>query len=257
MQIVVPPRAPPLPPAPTLQLLPQVSRKPPPLQLHGHRRLWGWLLPVFRVSDEELVRSAGLDALIGVSGGDCSDACLSTCSEARWIRREGLLRGAEGAASASGWGRVPGSSASQRAGKPVACAAAASILQVRIISFGVILFLPMTVVGLAVLLPINYTSGGGFGVACCGLVWGSAVRSLCWPAGRPRLPAELAPARLPSIQWDSSGPYKILQTSFALCLPDYYKQYAEQEGMDEYSSVFMRMTISNIRQRSPLLWYAS
>jgi hypothetical protein len=111
------------------QLLPQVSRKPPQLELHGHRRLWGWLLPVFRVTDEELVRSAGLDALIAV----------------------------------------------------------------RIISFGVILFLPMTVVGMAVLLPINYTS-------------------------------------------------------------DYYKQYAEEEGMDEYTSVFMRMTISNIRQRSPLLW---
>jgi hypothetical protein len=48
------------------QLLPQVSRKPPQLELHGHRRLWGWLLPVFRVTDEELVRSAGLDALIAV-----------------------------------------------------------------------------------------------------------------------------------------------------------------------------------------------
>lgn len=35
---------------------------------------------------------------------------------------------------------------------------------------------------------------------------------------------------------------------------DYYKQIAEEEGMDEYTSVFMRMTISNIRQRSPLLW---
>lgn len=80
------------PPPP--QLLPAVSRKPPQLHLHGHERLWGWLQPVFRVSDEELVRSAGLDALIGV----------------------------------------------------------------RIISFGVLLFLPMTILGVAVLLPINYTS---------------------------------------------------------------------------------------------------
>ncbi|KAI3425049.1 hypothetical protein D9Q98_008427 [Chlorella vulgaris] len=110
-------------------LLPTVSRKPPQLALHGHRRLWGWLQPVFTVSDEELVRSAGLDALVGI----------------------------------------------------------------RIISFGVMLFLPMTLGGMAVLLPINYTS-------------------------------------------------------------DYYKQIAEEEGMDEYTSVFMRMTISNIRQRSPLLW---
>jgi hypothetical protein len=33
-------------------------------------------------------------------------------------------------------------------------------LQVRIISFGVMLFLPMTIFSLAVLLPVNYTSGG-------------------------------------------------------------------------------------------------
>jgi hypothetical protein len=51
-----------------LQLLPAVSRKPPQLRLHGHQRFWGWLLPVFKVTDEQLVRSAGLDALIGVSG---------------------------------------------------------------------------------------------------------------------------------------------------------------------------------------------
>lgn len=52
---------------PHVQLLPAVSRKPPQLKLHGHQRFWGWLLPVFSVTDEELVRSAGLDALIGVS----------------------------------------------------------------------------------------------------------------------------------------------------------------------------------------------
>jgi hypothetical protein len=50
-----------------LQLLPAVSRKPPQISLHGHQRLWGWLQPVFKVSDEELARSAGLDALIAVS----------------------------------------------------------------------------------------------------------------------------------------------------------------------------------------------
>ena len=33
-------------------------------------------------------------------------------------------------------------------------------VQVRIISFGVMLFLPMTIFSLAILLPINYTSGG-------------------------------------------------------------------------------------------------
>jgi hypothetical protein len=49
-------------------------------------------------------------------------------------------------------------------------------------------------------------------------------------------------------------PFTALHTSTPA---DYYKQYAEEEGMDEYTSVFMRMTISNIRQRSPLLWCAS
>ena len=63
----------PLPPPCCLQLLPAVSRKPPQLRLHGHQRFWGWLLPVFKVTDEQLVRSAGLDALIGVSVG--ADQC--------------------------------------------------------------------------------------------------------------------------------------------------------------------------------------
>ena len=36
---------------------------------------------------------------------------------------------------------------------------------------------------------------------------------------------------------------------------DFYKSSAGEEYMmDEISSTFMRMTISNIRQRSPLLW---
>lgn len=62
-----------------LQLLPCVSRKPPQLRLHGHQRLWGWLLPVFKVSDEELVRSAGLDALIAVrSRAAGRQSCLVT-----------------------------------------------------------------------------------------------------------------------------------------------------------------------------------
>lgn len=64
--------------------------------------------------------------------------------------------------------------------------------QVRILSFGVMLFLPMTVAGLAVLLPINYTS-------------------------------------------------------------DFY-MVAPGEELDQYSSAFMRMTISNIQQHSPRLW---
>lgn len=44
--------------------LPQVSLKPPALVLHGWRRLWCWLHPVFTVPDATLIRSAGLDALV-------------------------------------------------------------------------------------------------------------------------------------------------------------------------------------------------
>uniref|UniRef100_A0A1D2A6U9 ERD4-related membrane protein n=1 Tax=Auxenochlorella protothecoides TaxID=3075 RepID=A0A1D2A6U9_AUXPR len=71
---------------------PHVTRKPPRMKLTGHHRIWSWLVPVFTISDEELVRSAGLDALVAT----------------------------------------------------------------RIIGFGVTLFAPMTVLAVAVLLPINY-----------------------------------------------------------------------------------------------------
>lgn len=45
--------------------LPQVLKRPPPLQLGGLRQLWSWLVPVFTVSDKELLETAGLDALVG------------------------------------------------------------------------------------------------------------------------------------------------------------------------------------------------
>ena len=74
--------------------LPNVSHKPPAMRLRGLSRLYSWLVPVFKVTDEEFVLSAGLDALVAV----------------------------------------------------------------RIISFGVMLFLPMTLLAMAILIPINYTS---------------------------------------------------------------------------------------------------
>ena len=166
-----------LPPPAAPQLLPAVSRKPPQLKLHGHQRFWGWLMPVFKVTDEELVRSAGLDALIGVS-----------CSLGR-SSRAGLSVRSSRAAVVLFWCATPASTQHSASQHPP------TLPQVRIISFGVMLFLPMTVLSLAVLLPINYTS-------------------------------------------------------------DYYMYTATEEGvMDEYTSVFMRMTISNIRQRSPRLWW--
>ncbi|KAK9822983.1 hypothetical protein WJX81_000456 [Elliptochloris bilobata] len=44
--------------------LPDVLIKPPPVRLDGLHVLWSWLVPVFCVSDTELVHTAGLDALI-------------------------------------------------------------------------------------------------------------------------------------------------------------------------------------------------
>lgn len=45
----------------------QVTHKPPPLKLKGLYRLWSWLIPVFKVSDEDLLLSAGMDALVSLS----------------------------------------------------------------------------------------------------------------------------------------------------------------------------------------------
>jgi hypothetical protein len=73
--------------------MPQVSRKPPEMRTDGHHRFWSWLVPVFAVSDDDLLASAGLDELVAM----------------------------------------------------------------RIISFGMMLFLPVTIVVTAILLPINYT----------------------------------------------------------------------------------------------------
>jgi hypothetical protein len=65
---------------------------------------------------------------------------------------------------------------------------------VRIISFGVLLLLPLTVVGLAVLVPVNY-------------------------------------------------------------LDDYYAKQAKQDNVgDAYTTVFIRLTMSNITPRSAWLW---
>ena len=47
-------------------VMPQVpeSKRPPPMRLGGHHQLWSWLVPVFTLSDGQLLRSAGLDALV-------------------------------------------------------------------------------------------------------------------------------------------------------------------------------------------------
>ena len=49
--------------------LPDLAWRPPPLKLLGLQRLWGYLGPVFTVSDGELLRSAGLDALVCRAAG--------------------------------------------------------------------------------------------------------------------------------------------------------------------------------------------
>ena len=78
------------------EILPGVRHRPPKLSLKGHRRYWNWMLPSFKISDAEFLKSAGLDALIAV----------------------------------------------------------------RILSYGLALFLPVGVFGIAILLPVNYTGNG-------------------------------------------------------------------------------------------------
>ena len=110
--------------------MPQVTHKPPPLDLHGFHRLWSWLIPVFKVSDEELLLSAGMDALIAI----------------------------------------------------------------RVLSFGILLFLPVTIAAMAILVPINF-------------------------------------------------------------LDDYYTKEGETMGVsDSYTTIFIRLTMSNLTPGTPLMW---
>lgn len=44
------------------------GQRPPPLKLGSHWQLWSWLIPVFTVSDEELLQLTGLDGLVGAGG---------------------------------------------------------------------------------------------------------------------------------------------------------------------------------------------
>lgn len=44
--------------------LANVALKPPKMNLHGHRLLWSWLVPIFTVSDHDMIRSCGLDSLM-------------------------------------------------------------------------------------------------------------------------------------------------------------------------------------------------
>ena len=110
--------------------MPTVTHKPPAMRLDGIYRWWSWLIPVFTVSDEELLKSSGMDALIAV----------------------------------------------------------------RVLSFGILVLLPITVAAMAILIPINYTD-------------------------------------------------------------NYYKKSSQQAGIeDEYSTIFIRLTMSNITPGSSVLW---
>lgn len=73
--------------------LPGVSPRPPTMKLSGHHRIWSWLVPVFKINNEEFLRMSGFDAFVAV----------------------------------------------------------------KIITYGVTLLIPMTILGVGVLLPVNYT----------------------------------------------------------------------------------------------------
>lgn len=60
--------------------MPHVTVKPPPLPRRGLGAVFGWLGPVFKLSDVFLLHSAGLDALVScwvcVGGNVCSTKCV-------------------------------------------------------------------------------------------------------------------------------------------------------------------------------------
>lgn len=75
--------------------IPNTARRPPPLKLRGHWRLWSWLIPTWNLPDLQLLRSSGFDALVAV----------------------------------------------------------------RVVSFGIPLLIPYVVLGVGVLIPVNYHGG--------------------------------------------------------------------------------------------------
>ena len=60
---------------------PQVppEQRPPRMKLGSHWHLWSWLIPVFTVSDEELLQLTGLDALVGAGRLQWVPAVVRAC----------------------------------------------------------------------------------------------------------------------------------------------------------------------------------
>lgn len=56
--------------------LPEVLIKPPQYRGSWLYRQWAWLIPVFTISDAELVKTAGLDALVGVPPSPLSEVLV-------------------------------------------------------------------------------------------------------------------------------------------------------------------------------------
>lgn len=69
----------------------QDAQRPPPLLLKGHYRLWSWVIPVFKVSDQTLLETAGLDALVRLPcrcrccPAWCTQLPLGAVAAAEWL----------------------------------------------------------------------------------------------------------------------------------------------------------------------------
>lgn len=112
---------------------PQVrpEQRPPPLRLGSHWQLWSWLIPVFSVSDEQLLEQCGLDALVSAWGLCCCDVGYpgrNKQMETDWF----------------------GHPLMHRTSQTVPCPTPRMQVAQRVMGFGCMCMLPLTVLGVAV-----------------------------------------------------------------------------------------------------------
>ena len=138
----------------------------------------------------------------------------------------------------------------------------------RIVGFGVMLFAPLTVLAVGVLLPVNYivsarrgawrrAAAGGCG---CLPIRGCACwrREACLPpvncAGGGRAARRVVVSR-PLLACLPPNTHAHTRTSPACPQGNFYEAQAANDGVeDHFTTVFVRLTMSNIPPGSRLFW---